>query len=332
MNQYALSEDANRLPTVFMFSGQGSHYYHMASDLFENHGYFRKTLFELDEVAHAVNGKSVLREIYSREKTGKDWFDATIYTHPAIVMVEYALAKTLMNEGVQPDYVLSTSMGSFAALAISGAFSIEQALTASIKQAEALEHAGLGMMMAIVEDLALYHNTPELYDNSYLGGVNFDNHFVVTSTSQTAEALEAFLHRKYKYQLLNITTPFHSPLIDPAHSIYSDFLRSVDWGTEERQAHIPMVCCIDGDVKERFTLQYTWDAIRQPIMFQKAVQQFNPKGPFRYVDVGPSGTLAAFVKYNISRDSTPQILPVLGPRGSNEKRLQAAIDGYFQRG
>jgi len=332
MSQYALSQQVDSQPTVFMFSGQGSHYYHMASDLFENHTFFRKCLFELDEIAHAVNGKSVLREIYSREKTGKDWFDATVYTHPAIVMVEYALAKTLMNEGVQPDYLLSTSMGSFAALAISGAFSIEQALTASIKQAEALEHAGLGMMMAIVEDIALYHDSPELHDNSFLGGVNFDNHFVVTSTSQNAEALEAFLHRKYKYQLLNITTPFHSPLIDPSESVYQEFLDSVTWGNEVKHATIPMVCCIDGTVKERFEMGYTWQAIRQPISFQKAIQNFNPTGHYRYVDVGPSGTLAAFVKYNVSRESAPQIQSVLGPRGSNEKRLQATLDSYFQRG
>ncbi|MCY7296485.1 acyltransferase domain-containing protein [Alteromonas sp. a30] len=332
MNQYALSQDSNNLATVFMFSGQGSHYYHMASDLFEQHRFFRKTLFELDEIAHSVNGKSVLREIYSREKTAKDWFDATVYTHPAIVMVEYALAKTLMQEGVIPDYVLSTSMGSFAALAVSGAFSIEQALTASIKQAEALEHSGLGVMMAIVEDIQLFHDTPELHENSFLGGVNFDNHFVVTSTSQNVDALEAFLHKKYKYQLLNITTPFHSPLIDPSEPLFKSYLQDTNWAMSKRQADIPMICCIDGDVKTEFDMAYTWDAVRQPIMFQKAIQNFNPQGHFRYVDVGPSGTLAAFIKYNVSRDSAPQILPILGPRGSNEKRLQAAIDGYFQRG
>ena len=40
-----------------MFSGQGSHYYHMAADLFESNPVFRDTMFNLDEIAMGVNGK-----------------------------------------------------------------------------------------------------------------------------------------------------------------------------------------------------------------------------------------------------------------------------------
>mgnify|MGYP005714804859 FL=1 len=75
-----------------MFSGQGSHYYYMAADLFKTNATFRKTLLELDEIALGVNGKSIVRELYHPEKNAKDWFDETIFTHPAIVMVEYALS------------------------------------------------------------------------------------------------------------------------------------------------------------------------------------------------------------------------------------------------
>lgn len=331
MSENNLSSHDGKTPTVFMFSGQGSHYYYMAADLFKFNPVFRKNLLELDEIALSVNGKSIVREIYHAEKTAKDWFDETIYTHPAIVMVEYALAKTLEESGVKPDYILSTSMGSFAGAAVSGAFTIEQALTSAIKQAEALEKSGLGMMIAVVEELDLYHNSPELHKNSHLGGVNFDNHFVVTSTSRKAEAVEAFLRKNYKYQLLNIKTPFHSPLIDPSESTYMDFLKSTEWGLKPAKSDIPMMCCINSEIINSIDMSYTWQAIRQPIMFQDAIKHLESKGKFHYMDVGPSGTLAAFVKYNVDRQSVPKIATILGPRGSNEKRLQAAIDGYFER-
>jgi len=151
MSELKLQTEEGQTPVVFMFSGQGSHYYHMACDLFESNPVFRETMFNLDEIAMGINGRSILKEIYHSEKTVKDWFDATIYTHPAIVMVEYAVAQTLAVAGVKPDLVLSTSMGSFAGAAVAGSHSIEESLTASIKQAEALSLSGVGMMIAIVK-------------------------------------------------------------------------------------------------------------------------------------------------------------------------------------
>ena len=331
MRELNLQTKDGKTPVVLMFSGQGSHYYHMACDLFESHPVFRETMFTLDEIAMGVNGKSVLKEIYHSEKTAKDWFDATIYTHPAIVMVEYALAQTLAAAGVRPDLVLSTSMGSFAGAAVAGSHSIEESLTASIKQAEALSLSGVGMMIAIVEQVSLFHNTPELYENSQLGGINFDGHFVITCTIEKGELIESFLRKQYKYQILNISTPFHSSLIDPSENNFMEFLRHTDWGLKSKQSAIPMMCCINGELIDSIDMSYTWQAIRQPILFQKAIRQLETQGKFHYIDAGPSGTLAAFVKYNVDRQNAPQIVTTLSPRGSNQKRVKAAIDGYFDR-
>lgn len=330
MSENKITSQDGKTPTVFMFSGQGSHYYQMAADLYDNNPLFRKTMLELDEIARSVNGKSIVSEIYHPEKTAKDWFDETIYTHPAIVMVEYALAQVLADQGIKPDYVLSTSMGSFAGAAVSGAFTIEQSLTCAIKQAEALAISGTGNMIAVVEKVSLFDEQPELHKNSYLGGINFENHFVVTSTNRKAEVVEAFLRKNYKYQLLNITTPFHSPLIDPSENTYMDFLQTTQWGLEQSKSDVPLVCCINGEIINSLDMSYTWQAIRQPILFQNAIKYMESIGKFHYIDVGPSGTLAAFVKYNVDRKSIPKIASILGPRGSNEKRLQAAIDGYFE--
>ena len=92
-----------------------------------------------------------------------------------------------------------------------------------------------------------------------------------------------------------------------------------------------MVCCINGEIIDSIEMVYTWQAIRQPILFQKAIRHLETKVKFHYIDVGPSGTLAAFVKYNFDRQKAPQIVTTLSPRGSNQKRVQGAIDGYFDR-
>jgi hypothetical protein len=47
-------------PVVFMFSGQGSHYYRMGKELYENHPVFRTWLQRMDDMAYETVGVSII--------------------------------------------------------------------------------------------------------------------------------------------------------------------------------------------------------------------------------------------------------------------------------
>jgi acyl transferase domain-containing protein len=47
-------------PIVFMFSGQGSQYYHMGKELFLKDPLFREWMQNLDALAYEMIGQSVL--------------------------------------------------------------------------------------------------------------------------------------------------------------------------------------------------------------------------------------------------------------------------------
>ena len=98
--------------TVFMFSGQGSQYFQMGRELFEKNETFRDWMIRLDDIPRHVSGKSVIEVLYSDVYGKGDRFDRTLLTHPAIFMVEYSLAETLVEAGVRPDMVLGVSLGS----------------------------------------------------------------------------------------------------------------------------------------------------------------------------------------------------------------------------
>ena len=74
---------------VFMFSGQGS----MGKDLYETNTFFKDYIHYLDECAADILGESVLKIIYDKTKSISEPFDKTIYTHPAIFMIEFTLSK-----------------------------------------------------------------------------------------------------------------------------------------------------------------------------------------------------------------------------------------------
>ena len=307
---------------VFMFSGQGSQYYQMGGGLYEEDPTFREWMHELDATAHLIGGRSILTHLYNENRKKSDFFDQTLYTHPAIFMAEYALSEVLLNGGIKPDYVMGTSIGEFASAAIAGVNTFEESLIALIKQAEVLEdHCEKGGMLAILDDPNLYHETPLLFENSELVSINFSSHFIVSSRIQNLHRIEGYLKEKHiSYQALPVTKAFHSSFIDPAEGVYKDFLKQRSYGPPK----IPFVSCTYATLLTEIKNGYFWDVVRKPIQFQKALLELERNKDCIYLDLGPSGTLANFVKYNLAKDSKSKSLAVMSPFGQDLKNLEKA--------
>jgi acyl transferase domain-containing protein len=93
-----------RQQTVFMFSGQGSPYYPMGRELFEGGATFRRWMLDLDALVRERIGQSVLSTLYDPARGKTDSFERLLLTHPAIFMIEVALAQALIARKVVPDY------------------------------------------------------------------------------------------------------------------------------------------------------------------------------------------------------------------------------------
>lgn len=312
------------LTTVFLFSGQGSQYYHMGKELYQRHPVFRQTLLELDEIAQSLLGSSVIDVLYHPQRKKTDVFDNTRYTHPAIYMVEVAMAQTLQHEGIQPDLVLGASMGAFAAATVAGAWQAEQALSAVIRQAEMVDHyCAAGHMLAILDDPDRYHECPELYTHSALAAVNFARHFVVSTDTAGLRSIDSALDADIVRQTVAVSHAFHSPWLDPAREAYLAYLQ-----TQRLQPlKLPCLCSIEARTMTALSMPYFWRVVREPIHFQQTILSLEAQKSCRYLDLGPSGTLATFLKYLIAPDSASTINTIMTPYGHEYGRLQSFKEG-----
>jgi len=308
--------------TVFMFSGQGSQYFHMGRDLYDGNDRFRGWMDRLDEMASREVGTSVVGTLYSGARKKGDPFDRTLFTHPAIFMVEYSLAQCLIEAGVRPSLVLGASLGSFAAAAVAGFIDAEDALTAVIGQAKALEECcEPGSMIAVLADPALFAED-FLSGRSELAGVNFATHFVVSARQADLEGIEAALKRRgVGFQRLPVSFPFHSRWIERAKASFEPFLRAL----RRRRGQVPLVCCDQADVLSELSDDYFWDVVRRPIRFRESTARLEQRGACRYIDVGPAGTLATFLKYGLPATATSTVHSILTPFGFDQKNLAALL-------
>lgn len=305
---------------MFMFSGQGSQYYQMGRGLFEHDLVFRSWLLELDAIARRLLESSVLDAMYDPSRRKGEPFDRITLTHPAIFMVEFALAQALIARGVRPDGVLGVSLGTLTAAAVAGCLGPEEALTAVVAQARAIEaHCRPGGLIAILAE-------PEPLERDGLCGLceiaasNGPAHFVVAAPASHLDRIEKFLRdRQVTFQRLPVPYAFHSRWIEEAKRPCQASSTTIPF----RPPRMPLMCCANARMVTEMAGDYLWAVARGPIRFGDAIACLERDGGYRYVDVGPSASLAAVLRHVLPAASASDVRSVLTPFGGDVRNLEA---------
>lgn len=301
-----------------MFSGQGSHYYQMGKQLFEEEKTFRKWMLLGNEVVYENLKIDLIKILYDNNHRISESFNCTLYTHPAIFLFEFALLQLLLEKNINPDYVMGISLGELVVAAATQVLSFEEALFAVIKQAEILEnYTKKGSMMAILHAPIIFHQE-NIKAFVELAGINFNSHFIVSGSKEGIKKTELLLQKDdIVVQTLAVSHAFHSGCIDPAKDIYLDSIEQLTF----KSPILPWISGCKEEVQPIMKSEYLWEAIRLPMLFQNIIQKLESQGNYIYLDLGPAGTLANFVKYNLHSHSKSQAWPLSTPFCSNLQNI-----------
>ena len=282
---------------VFLFSGQGSHYRGMGSLLYKNNKAFAKSFDQSNELIAAYTGVSIKQELYEK----KDFkFDDLLITHPAILAIEIAMLNAMEDLGIIPDYVSGNSLGEFAAAVAAGILNEKIALKLVIDQAKSIVQNSLnGGMIAVFEI-----NKQELISlmknkNLYIASENYSTHFTLSGKKEDIDNLQNELKiLNIPFFRLPVAYPFHSPLLKgrQKNNISFELLKK-----PSKSEFVSGLLCQE---LTEFPLDYFWKTIKKPTKFSRLVDYLEQDGPCFYIDLGPSGTMANFVKYNLPQKST----------------------------
>jgi [acyl-carrier-protein] S-malonyltransferase len=208
---------------AFLFPGQGSQAVGMGQDLAEAFAAAREVFQEVDDALNQKLGKLM--------KDGpEDQLTLTENAQPALMAVSVAVMRTLEKEfGVaieKASFVAGHSLGEYSALAAAGAISLPDTARLLKLRGQAMQRAvpvGQGAMASLIgpkADVALAEEAAKAGSAVGVCVVANDNNAgnVVISGDKAAvdTAIEKAKELGARAILLNVSAPFHCPLMQPA--------------------------------------------------------------------------------------------------------------------
>ena len=314
---------------IFMFSGQGSQYFRMGKEYYDQLPAFREQMNYLDEIVIDKLGISVIDTLYTQTHKPQEQFNQILLTHPGLFMIQYSIASSLIREGIQPNYLLGCSLGECVSLAVSGILPTEEILDILIEQAILFQDRSCnGGMIAILDNPSLFYNNRTLFGDCEIAGLNFPKHFCISGNEQDLEIAEYHLRKANTiYERLPIKQPFHSKQIDP---LKDDFVNTFK-KSHFSHARIPTISCMSTKSVNKYCAETIWDVVRKPILFEETIKSISVKKHntkhtnISYVDLGPSGTLSNFIKYNLSNEQYKSTYSMMSPFGNDLAKYHHVI-------
>ncbi len=310
-----------------MFSGQGSQYHQMGRELYDRHPRFRLWMDHCDEIAGPLIGGSLCDVLYRDGDKGQT-FDRLLHTNPALIAFEFSLARVLIEAGARPDYLLGYSLGELTAAIVGEALTIEQGIGFAVDYARLIEaESPPATMLAVVGVPDIETRYADRLTGCWVTARNFDRHLVVTGPVDAIAPLREALKRDgVVHQALAVNYGFHTEMQGALEAPFMALAEKLDFAP----LRTPMVSCLDGRVYDGDSdpgdwLRRLWATFRQPVEFGATVRSLLARGDFHFLDVGPSGTLATFIKYLIPADSASTFSDVINPFGMDEQKYRGAL-------
>lgn len=314
-----------RLKTVFMFSGLGSHHFQMGQGFFEENAIFRTHMLRLDEIVRDLTNCAILDVIYDPKKKRSDALREMFISSAALFMVEYSLAQVLIEKGIFPDLLLSTSLGFFAAACIAKIWTPDVAIAAIHELSKIFNlTCPKGAMAAVLEGAQIHRDNSILRDASEIAGIYFAKHFAIAMPDYEVARVNGALNSAgVAFQNIPVEFAFHSRWIDRAKQPSLNYLDQV----ECRPSEVPIVCCAAGEALDHVEGENFWRTLRAPVAFEKAILRLEETGDHEYLDVSPASSLATFFKYARPASSKSKAMSLMTVAPGETRNLQLLLEG-----
>ncbi|MCK4632094.1 MAG: ACP S-malonyltransferase [candidate division Zixibacteria bacterium] len=303
--------------TVLFFPGQASQYVGMGKDLFDS----SEAVRQLYKLASEEIGADIAA--LSFEGPAEE-LKRTRFTQPAILLHSLAVLTILGDRLPKFDFAAGHSLGEYAAVAVTGAMSFEDAIKAVVRRASLMEEACqnnpgtmaamIGLNQQQIEDVcskatkglvipANYNSRTQVAVSGDLPGV--DEAIVLAKEAGAKRAMK-----------LEVGGAFHSPLMESAGDALGEYLDSI----VINDPATPVVANVTGEkvlsgdeIRALLKTQVT-----APVKWAQTMEYLVQNGVSHIIEIGPGKVLSGLAK----RDMKPESLISLDTLADIEKVVE----------
>jgi [acyl-carrier-protein] S-malonyltransferase len=284
---------------AMVFPGQGSQSVGMMAG-YDAHPAVRQTFVEAAEV--------LAQDLWTLAADGPpEEINRTVNTQPLMLTADVALYRAWRAAGgAEPAITAGHSLGEYAALVVSAALALADALPLVRFRAQAMQEAvpaGTGAMAAVMglDDATLAAVCVEAAQGQVVEPVNFNApaQIVIAGHREAVERAIALAKTRGAKRglLLPVSAPFHSSLLKPAAERLEAYLAKVDL----RAPSIPVLHNVD--VASAATPDAVRDALARqaasPVRWADTMRAFAASGVTHIVECGPGAVLTGLAKRTV---------------------------------
>ena len=328
-----LADGAAEPRIAFLFTGQGAQYAGMGRTLYAHLPVVRQCIDQSDEVLRPLLGRSIRDVLFPATASDEPLIHQTLYTQPALFVLEYALARMWLAWGVKPAWVLGHSLGEYVAACVADVFPLPDALKMVVTRAQVMQSSAAdGEMWAIMapehqvaEGLAGYTHAVSI------AAVNGPRQVVISGRGAEVRAVsQAFQAQGLTVARLNVSHAFHSPLMEPLLDRFESALAGIAF----HPPRLPLISNVSGAAAEppEITTPAYWRRhMRAPVRFLQSIQTLAAAGGRLFLEIGPQPVLAGMGRA-ILNDAGTLWLPTLNRRMDDWQSLLAALAELYLAG
>jgi amino acid adenylation domain-containing protein len=333
---------------AFLFPGLGDQHLHMAEGLYAAEPAFRAEVDRSCELLTRSLGVDLREVLYPERRPGQAEgsaapgldlrrllgrgaevsdeatrrLDRTLFAHPAMFVVEHALARLWMDWGIKPRAMIGYSLGEYTAACIAGVLSLEEALWLVAERARLIEELPAGAMLAV--PLPESEMLPRLGPELSLAAVNASQMCVVAGAESAVAELEGELAgRGVASRRLRTAHAFHSRLMAPVAGRLVELVRRIAL----KPPRIPYLSNVTGTwitAGEATDPEYWGRHLCQPVRFSAGLEKlFEEPGRF-LLEVGPGQALSTFARQHPAGGGA-NVVHCLGEGGGGTAADQAVL-------
>ncbi len=285
---------------IFMFPGGGSQYVNMGLGLYETQPLFREEMDRCFRILEPLAGYDMKTLLYPSdtdgEKEGGDIMRIDV-ANILIFIIEYSLARLLIDWGIKPAAMIGHSLGEYTAACISGVFPLETALELVVTRGRLMHRIKGGTMLSV--SLGKEETATLIKDKKLsMAASNSPANCVVAGPRETITTFAQELEKKnIDNRILHIPVASHSFMMEPVLDEFKEAVESIRPTIENPV--VPYVSNVTGNWisgGEVAAPDYWARHLTSTVRFAEGLETLLKNDGAVLVEVGPGHALNTFAR------------------------------------